>query len=515
MATPLIRKDAWKLSAIATWEPTLLLYAKAVGEMSNRPATDPTSWRFQAGVHGYSASTDPFVNTGPTPPRNIQTQFWQNCQHGTWFFLPWHRMYLGFFEQIVRAAVVQLGGPSDWTLPYWNYSDASNPNARALPPCFLQPTLPDGSPNPLYVIQGINIPRAAGVEAGDPSAIPDSDVDLSGCLNETFFAPDTDTTSGDLGFGGPATGPNHDAQVFGQNSVESLPHNAIHVDVGGDTVNGWMINPDTAALDPIFWLHHANIDRLWSVWNGVSASNTDPIAPVNVAGQPVVWLTSVPFSFYDSTGTVVTMTPSQVLDTTTTPFLYDYEDTTNPMAAAPGGSLLTSLTASRRITMKPGPSEMIGANDTPMTLTGAAQSTTFALQAPAGPSLTSAALPAAPATTHLSIENVVSTKSNATYEAFVNLPANPDEAAYKEHYAGVLHLFGVTQASTQSDRHAANGLSFSLDITKLVSRLKARSAWDDGNIRVTLVPRSARGAGLANLAVHDPIHIGRVRVYRT
>ena len=26
------------------------------------------------------------------------------------------------------------------------------------------------------------------------------------------------------------------------------------------------VNPDTAALDPIFWLHHANIDRLWSVW---------------------------------------------------------------------------------------------------------------------------------------------------------------------------------------------------------------------------------------------------------
>jgi tyrosinase len=33
--------------------------------------------------------------------------------------------------------------------------------------------------------------------------------------------------------------------------------------IGGD---GWMSDPDKAALDPIFWLHHANIDRLWAAW---------------------------------------------------------------------------------------------------------------------------------------------------------------------------------------------------------------------------------------------------------
>ena len=132
----LIRKDAWKLSAISTWEPTLLWYAKAVGEMSSRPATDPSSWRFQGGVHGYNKNADPFATTGALPKQSVQKKFWNKCQHGTWFFLPWHRMYLGFFEQIVRAAVVKLGGPADWTLPYWNYSDISNANARILPPAF-------------------------------------------------------------------------------------------------------------------------------------------------------------------------------------------------------------------------------------------------------------------------------------------------------------------------------------------------------------------------------------------
>jgi len=38
-------------------------------------------------------------------------------------------------------------------------------------------------------------------------------------------------------------------------------HNGVHVWVGGTM--GWI---PTAPADPIFWMHHANIDRLWSVW---------------------------------------------------------------------------------------------------------------------------------------------------------------------------------------------------------------------------------------------------------
>jgi tyrosinase len=514
-ATPLTRRDAWKLSAISIWEPTLLWYAKAVGEMSNRPATDSTSWRFQAGIHGYDPSTDPFVNAGPIPTQDVQDGFWQKCQHGSWFFLPWHRMYLGFYEQIVRAAVVQLGGPADWTLPYWNYSDSSNPQAKTLPPCFRQPALPDGSPNPLFVIQGVNVPRAPGINSGDTSLIPDSDVDLSGCLEESFFSPDTDTTSGDLGFGGTATGFNHPGQVFGANSVESAPHNAIHVDVGGQwneggvAINGWMIDPDTAALDPIFWLHHANIDRLWSVWNGISLSNTNPAGSVNVGGQPISWSTSVQFSFYDANGNVVTMTPSQVLDTTTTTFSYDYEEAAN-LAAHP----MTERTAAGRgTTMKPGLPEMVGANDKPVTLAGSTETTFFALQQPSGPALKSAAMRAEPAKTYLKIENVVSKKSHATYEVYVNLPDNPDAEAYKEHHAGAMHLFGVVQASTKSDRHSGNGLSFSIDITQLVNRLKAINDWDEKNIRVSFVPRTTGGTAMAAIAGHDPIRVGRVSLY--
>jgi len=47
--------------------------------------------------------------------------FWNQCQHGSWYFLPWHRAYLAAFEAIVLDAIVKKGGPSDWALPYWNY----------------------------------------------------------------------------------------------------------------------------------------------------------------------------------------------------------------------------------------------------------------------------------------------------------------------------------------------------------------------------------------------------------
>ena len=45
----------------------------------------------------------------------------------------------------------------------------------------------------------------------------------------------------------------------------------MHVAVGG-----WMGSFETAGLDPIFWLHHANIDRLWAVWRARDSQHTDP-----------------------------------------------------------------------------------------------------------------------------------------------------------------------------------------------------------------------------------------------
>jgi len=278
-------------------------------------------------------------------------------------------------------------------------------------------------------------------------------------------------------------------------------------------MEGWMINPDTAALDPIFWLHHANIDRLWSVWNRVSSSNTDPTAPVNVGGRKITWGTSIKFAFNNATGGVVTMTPSQVIETTTGPFTYDYEDTSNPLAAPAKAAMAASK---ERIMTAPPRSEMVGASSKKVALTGSAQTTSFAIQAASGPAKARGKAAKAPAAgkTYLKIENVVSKQSHATYEVYINLPEKPDAASYEEHYAGAMHLFGVRHASTRSKQHAGSGLSFSLDITELEAVLRAKNAWDDKNIRVTFLPRGAEGEATGAIPEHDPIKIGRVSLYR-
>jgi tyrosinase len=58
--------------------------------------------------------------------------------------------------------------------------------------------------------------------------------------------------------------PTNSANAF-EPSFESAPHNLVHNLIGG--VMSDMLSP----TDPIFWLHHANVDRLWVAW--VSAGN--------------------------------------------------------------------------------------------------------------------------------------------------------------------------------------------------------------------------------------------------
>ena len=146
---PRIRRS---VLGLATWDPILLWYARAVREMQARPIIDPLSWRYQGAVPDFSASAAALGRPGePMPSPAEQARFWRRCQHATWFFLPWHRAYLLFFERTVARTIEQLGGPAGWALPFWNYADTANPNARRLPPAFQQRTMPDGSVNPLFV----------------------------------------------------------------------------------------------------------------------------------------------------------------------------------------------------------------------------------------------------------------------------------------------------------------------------------------------------------------------------
>jgi tyrosinase len=434
----LVRQNIWTLDQIDHWHPTIYAYARAVGVLIDRADTDPfdpIGWQYQSDIHGTTVNPDNFRN---------------QCQHFCWFFLPWHRMYLEWFERIIRSAIAGLPDVDEatkltWALPYWNYTSADAARRR-LPQAFLDLTLPDGvTPNPL---------RVPGRNLNDGSSLPVTDVALTDALAPVPFA-------GLGGFAGGRTGFSHAGEDPGSSSgpLEGTPHGSVHVGVGG-----LMGSFNTAALDPIFWLHHANIDRLWEVWRGMpNRSNTTEAA----------WLSGVIFHFHDENRAPLDETVQQVLETEAQ-LNYSYEDIAAPV----------DLEAAVGPTPEPeNPPELVGASDTAVALSGDQASVTLGISAPEGP-LAQAATPVSRA--YLRIEDVTSSEpAGVTYGVYLNVP-DGEPATDDAHYVGVASFFGVEESSNPDNAHG--GLRFGFDITNLYNTLEAEGRWND-QVTVTFVPR--------------------------
>jgi tyrosinase len=167
------------------------------------------------------------------------------CEHHNDLFLPWHRGYLYHCELALQDIDPEV------TIPWWNWIDESG-----LPEPYAQATAGD-EPN---VLRGAPI---------TPSGVP--------------IQPNWPTeTVRDQG--GPKEGPapwppplrtgivagkevNLYDWMMNATSYREFEqrcwrlHDNIHVWVGGT-----MEDQNWAAYDPIFWAHHAMVDRLWRIW---------------------------------------------------------------------------------------------------------------------------------------------------------------------------------------------------------------------------------------------------------
>jgi tyrosinase len=482
-----IRRNAHNLPV---WDPILLWYAKAVRAMQGRPLVDPLSWRYQAAIHGYVRASDPLQIPGETLPSAVQqATFWSRCQHGSWFFLPWHRAYLLYFERTVAATVVSLGGPADWALPFWNYADLTNPDARRMPAAFQQQALPDGSPNPLFVPW-----RSGAANSNQLVGSPGQASDAS-CLGKPLF----ENNGVVVQFGGGATGFAHSGRVPGE--CERIPHNTMHGAIGGPT--GWMSAFETAALDPIFWIHHSNIDRLWELWRRSATTHLDPTAPA--------WETGLSFDFHDVSGNPTSIRAVDVTDLTAPLLDYDYEGmppaaVAGPLAAV-GGLDMSDAT--------PVP-ELVGATAAPVTLSANATHVSFAVGEPAGP-LTLAFAPAeagaAAPSVHLVLENVKASRFPIeSYEVYVNVPAGQDAAQFPQLMAGILPQFGIVEASQADGEHGGDGINCSFDITGIRDALRAEGNWNAEDLRVSFLPCRYPG-DYEEVIEMAPVEVGRVSLY--
>ena len=466
------RRDVWKLTEDSEeypWHPIIEWYARAVTAMQGRDGTalppddfvpsDPTSWRYLAEIHGTFLSQSGWPS-GAT---------WNECQHFTWFFLPWHRIYLHYFESVVRQTIADLGGPDDWALPYWDYSDANRPNVRKLPPAFRESLMPSGDQNPLFVTQ-----RASVINQGEE--MDATDVEIGPAMAETFFTGPAPT----VGFGGPATAWSHVGNVMG--TLEREPHGTVHGEVGGDGPPGlsWMSFFETAARDPIFWLHHANIDRLWEAWLALE----DHVNPTGRRWDP--WLNT--WFKVGSGASAVTLRVRQVLDTRQPPLNYFYSNISVPAPAPAVVLTASSATDSGFAEEEPVsqdiPLEMVGASETRVPLAAEPTEVEVAIEAPSGPVLRERAEGAQPRKVYLQVENVRGRALAApNYRVYVNLPPGADPTAYEDRRVGQVSMFGVREASESGE-----GLTFSFDCTRVVERLQKTEEWDPERLRVTFAP---------------------------
>lgn len=225
---------------------------------------DPRGWMQQAHVHCW--------NCGGS----------DSDIHGSWTFLPWHRAYLYFHERILCT----LLNDDSFRLPYWSWDDT---DYRSLPETYQSAKVGDAT-NSLY---DANRSREAVSGASmDASIFPASQNPMNSG-NFTAFGGDSE----------------------GGGSLEFGPHGAVHNWVGlSQSPNADMGNLLLAARDPIFFVHHCNIDRLWAEFNRRNpASHANPTDPDFLTRS---------FQFFDENKQLVTIRVQDVLDTAPLGFAY-------------------------------------------------------------------------------------------------------------------------------------------------------------------------------------------------
>ncbi len=289
--------------------------AAAVAKMKELNDADPKSadfrrsWAYWANIHGYFGGTSKFgtvenrINylisqdmkqyvkyyTGiadQAVPDDVAQATWATCQHSTRAkqanFFGWHRMYLFYFEQVLRWAA----NDDTLRLPYWDYTSEA------------QLVIPE----PYRDVHTILY---------DPRRDP-------GMNGGAMIDPDLTDVDDQLDDG--------DYLKY-ELAIEQGVHGNVHCTVGPTCPVAHMGDVPVAANDPVFYSHHANIDRLWACWQ-------------NLYPTPAGDWQEQTFSFPDATGTLVTKPVKEFLDSTLLGYVYD--NVKNCKRPAPGAAAVAA-----------------------------------------------------------------------------------------------------------------------------------------------------------------------------
>lgn len=275
-------------------EAYIAKFNRAVELMRALPDNDPRSFRQQANVH--CAYCDGAYDQVGFPNLELQV-------HNSWLFFPFHRYYLYFFERILGKLI----DDPTFAMPFWNY-DA--PGGMHLPA--------------IYANQNSSLYDPLRDSAHQPPAF--IDLNFSGSDANTGEAQQTsrnltimyrqmvsNSKTPRLFFGSPyrqGEDPNP-----GSGSIENIPHGAVHVWTGDRTQPNFenMGNFYSAGRDPIFFAHHSNIDRMWTLWKTLGGRRQDITDPDFLDAS---------FVFYDENAKMVRVKVRDCLDHTKLGYVY-------------------------------------------------------------------------------------------------------------------------------------------------------------------------------------------------
>ncbi|KAK4231718.1 hypothetical protein QBC38DRAFT_439739 [Podospora fimiseda] len=279
------------------------LYILALSMMQFTDQSEPTSWYGITGIHGMPHQT--WGGVGPTPGSK-DTGY---CTHSSVLFPTWHRPYMALYEQVLYSLAQMIAGwwpeherllyqqaARRFRIPYWDWASPSPTGGGVLPGSvggspWIDVNGPNGVQrisNPLYsyTFRPLNVTAFRqgpwnwwGTTLRSPTTTgPDAE------SNNTLVALNLDQNQKSLAqrlyilfsnYGNYSRFSNNawipQVNNASYDSIESL-HDTIHNLAGGGGLGqpniqgGHMSFIPYSAFDPIFFLHHCMVDRIFAMW---------------------------------------------------------------------------------------------------------------------------------------------------------------------------------------------------------------------------------------------------------
>ncbi|KAB8292555.1 hypothetical protein EYC80_008264 [Monilinia laxa] len=281
------------------------------------------SWYGIAGLHGRPYRPWGGVN-GDNPDG------WQGyCTHSSILFAPWHRPYLALFEQYLYQIVQQIAASFPtatktryqqaaltFRMPYWDWAAAPPSGDKYFPVVVGQPSIQvitptsNGKPHSRWP-STLRYPTngSATAKSQEQQAFDAMESQFDSYQSNIYLIMRDPNYKKFDAFSNHEWASNNAPGQYG--SIEDV-HNSIHTETGG---NGHMSAPDYAAFDPLFWLHHTNVDRQFAIWQAlnpnsyaINKTSTDGTFSITSGTQEISSTPLTPFNnatgktYWDSDG---------------------------------------------------------------------------------------------------------------------------------------------------------------------------------------------------------------------